>query len=153
VSPTSACGPEPTLPFQSPGLAYTNGQSCALEDTTIVAAAPCFASVRSALTVNVPLLGSIPLEDGQVIGTWQTGAISQGHVRGFLSKAVADTLILPPGTPNVLDIIKEGIPVSSSLNDLAGSAITKNARGEDGWWIQLSFEAQPATFDPALPAP
>jgi hypothetical protein len=29
----------------------------------------------------------------------------------------------------------------------------KNAKGEDGWWIVMSYTAKPAIFDPDLKVP
>jgi hypothetical protein len=146
LTPAAACGPEQLFPFQSPGITYHNGQNCMLQETSDVAPGACFASVRASITMNIPLLGPIPLEDGQVIGSWQDGAIVNGRVRGFLSKSVAAVTKLPADLTGyeILNIVP-GMPVSNFLPD---NEIGKNSRGEDGWWFVLSYTAKAAKFDP-----
>jgi hypothetical protein len=154
ATPDGACGPEPIFPFQSPGVAYTNGQNCMLLETTEVSAGACFASALTSLAVNMPLLGPVPLQDGQVTGTWQDGSIVNGHVRGFLSKAVAMTTKLPTDLSAIPIeyrlVLTAGGPI---IDHLCATELSKNARGEDGWWFVFDFAAKPAKFKPAATTP
>lgn len=155
VSESSACGPDPTFPFQSPPLAYTNGQDCQLEGTSEVASGACFVTAKGALTMNLSVLGPVPLQDAQVIGTWEGTGISNGRVRGFLPKSVAQTTRIADPAPKYLrDLsIKGGTPLTDFLSD---KQLGKDSKGVDGWWFLFNFGAEPAKFDPAVapkPAP
>jgi hypothetical protein len=154
AAPDVACGPEPVFPFQSPGVSYTNGQNCMLMETTEVAAGACFASALTSLAVNMPLLGPVPLQDGQVVGSWQDGGIVGGRVRGFLSKAVATTTKLPTDLSAIPEIYRLLLTAGGPIIDhLSNNEVSKNARGEEGWWFVFEFTAKPAKFNPALTTP
>lgn len=147
----SACGPEPTFPFQTPPLAYTNGTNCKLEGTDQVAAGSCFVTAKGALTMTLAALGQVPLQDAQVIGTWEGTGISNGRVRGFLPKTVAQTSKIPAPAPAYLTNlgIQAGTPLTDFLSD---SQLGKNGT-VDGWWFLFDYSAKPATFDPAVVSP
>jgi hypothetical protein len=144
-----ACGPEQTFPFQTPPVAFANAtQACGLTGAMESAPPPCFHTTPASLTMQLPILGAVPLQDGEVIGTWDGANIANGYVRGFLPKTVAMATKLGDGLPEFLILagIQKGAPLSNFLND---SQLAKNARGEDGWWFLLSFTAKPAKFTPA----
>jgi hypothetical protein len=153
VGGTAACGPDKGFPFQVPNLAYTNAmQPCALAGTTEMSAAPCFSTGLSSLTMQLPILGAVPLQDGQVTGTYDAANISGGFVRGFLSKTVASATKLGQGVPSYLALfnVKMGDPLSKFFS---AAQMGKNAKGEDGWWILMSYTAKAAKFDPAAKVP
>jgi hypothetical protein len=148
LSPDAACGPEATFPFQTPPLEYANStQPCALNGTMESAAAPCFATTPASLTMQLPILGAVPLQDGQIVGTWDGANVSGGFVRGFLPKTVAAATKLGEGLPEFLVLagIQAGAPLTNFLDD---AQLQKNARGEDGWWFLMNFTAKAATFKP-----
>jgi hypothetical protein len=154
LMPDGTCGPEPVFPFQAPGVAYTNGQNCMLMQTTEVAPGNCFASALTSLAINMPLLGPVPLQDGQVVGTWQDGNIVNGHVRGFLSDAVARATKLPTDLSAIPEIYRLVLTAGGPIVDhLCTTEMSKNARGEDGWWFVFDFTAKPAKFAPGVAAP
>lgn len=143
-----ACGPEATFPFQTPPVMFANAtQACGLTGAMESAPAPCFHTTPASLTMQLPILGAVPLQDGEIIGTWDGANISNGYVRGFLPKTVAMATKLGDGLPEFLVLagIQKGAPLSNFLND---NQLTKNARGEDGWWFLLSYTAKPAKFTP-----
>jgi len=149
LSPDSACGPDKTFPFQTPALTYANStQACVLAGAPESAAAPCFSTTPASLTMQLPILGAVPLQDGQIVGTWDGANISNGFVRGFLPKTVAAATKLGEGLPAFLTLagIKAGAPLSNFLSD---AQMQKNARGEDGWWFLMSYTAKPAKFEAA----
>jgi hypothetical protein len=134
-------------------LTYTNsGESCALQGIPETVAAPCFVTAPASLTMQLPILGAVPLQDGQIAGTWDGANISNGLVRGFLPKAVAAATLLGDGIPAIYEFagVKKGAPL---LNFLMDNPLQKNGRGEDGWWFLLSFTGKPATFNPAPATP
>jgi hypothetical protein len=148
LGPGAACSPDKTFPFQAPPLSYANAtQPCTLVGAQESAPAPCFATTPASLTMQLPILGAVPLQDGQIVGTWDGANISNGFVRGFLPKTVAAATKLGAGLPEFLVLagIKEGAPLS---NFLADAQLQKNARGEDGWWFLLSYTAKAAKFNP-----
>jgi len=57
-----ACGLDPTFPFQSPPLGYTNTKSCKLDGNDHLASGNCFAAAKGALTMNLAALGAVPLQ-------------------------------------------------------------------------------------------
>jgi hypothetical protein len=148
LGPEAACGPEATFPFQTPALEYANATSaCALAGTQESAPAPCFVTTPASLTMQLPILGAVPLQDGQIVGSWDGANIGNGFVRGFLPKTVAAATKLGEGLPEFLVLagIKAGAPLSNFLSD---AQLQKNARGEDGWWFLMSYTAKAAKFNP-----
>jgi hypothetical protein len=97
--------------------------------------------------MQLPILGAVPLQDGQIVGTWDGANISNGLVRGFLPKTVGAATKLGEGLPAFLVLagIQAGAPLSNFLED---AQLQKNARGEDGWWFLLSYTAKAAKFKP-----
>jgi hypothetical protein len=153
IGPDMKCGPDKTFPFQSPPLEYTNAsQPCALTGTQETAPAPCFATTPASLTMQLPILGAVPLQDGQIVGSWDGANIKNGFVRGFLPKTVAAQTKLGAGVPPLLAVfnIKMGTPL---INFFSEAQIGQNAKGEAGWWVVMSYTAKSAKFDPALPVP
>jgi hypothetical protein len=143
-----ACGPDKTFPFQTPPVMFANSaQPCGLTGAMESAPAPCFHTAPASLTMQLPILGAVPLQDGEIVGTWDGANIGNGFVRGFLPKTVAMATKLGDGLPEFLVLagIQKGAPLSNFLND---NQLTKNARGEDGWWFLLSYTAKPAKFTP-----
>jgi hypothetical protein len=146
----SACGPEETFPFQRPAVMFANGfEACALDGTMQSAPPPCFATTPASLTMQLPILGAVPLQDGQVVGTWESANIQNGWVRGFLPKAIAKATKLGDGLPSWLALagVKAGAPLTDFLSE---SEIQTNSQGEEGWWFLMSFTAKAAAFNPAL---
>ncbi len=153
IDPSKACQPDKTFPFQTPALAYMNGTApCTLQGAPESAPAPCFVTNPASLTMQLPILGAVPLQDGQIAATWDGTNISNGWVRGFLPKAVAAATLLGDGIPPIYELAgaKKGVPLLSFLMD---NPVQMNSRGEEGWWFLLSFSAKPATFNPALATP
>jgi len=151
--PDAPCGPDKTFPFQSPPLEYANAtQPCALAGTQEMAPPPCFSTTPASLTMQLPILGAVPLQDGQLVGSWDGESIKNGFVRGFLPKTVAAATKLGAGVPPILAVfnIKMGTPL---INFFSEAQIGQNAKGEAGWWVLMSYTAKPAKFDPALPVP
>lgn len=152
LGPDKPCGPDKTFPFQA-ALTHTNStQACVLTGTQEMAAAPCFSTAPASLTLQLPILGAVPLQDGQIIGTWEGANISNGRVRGFLPKTVAKATKLGEGVPPILAPfgIKTGAELAALFSD---AQLQKNDKGEDGWWILMNYTAKPASFDPALKVP
>lgn len=146
------CGPDKTFPFQAAVMHANSAQPCGLLGTQETAAAPCFATTPASISLQLPILGTVPLQDGQFIGSWDGELIKNGWVRGFLPKSIANTTLLGEGVPPILAPfgIKMGTPLAVLFSD---AQLQKNAKGEDGWWILMSYTAQPAKFDPKLKVP
>lgn len=146
LTDNQTCVPEVGFPFQAL-LQYTNGTDCKLEGTSEVAKGSCFVTSRAPLTMVLPIIGPVPLDEGQVIGTWQGAEIANGKVRGFLPKTVAAQTKLPDQLPEYLTrlTIKPGTPLTDFLSD---KTLEKNGDGVDGWWFLLSFTAKPTKFKP-----
>lgn len=146
------CGPEVTIPFQAPAPEYENATNCQLDGASNVASGPCFKTTVSEFTLSLPLLGMIPLENGQVIGSWvESGeaGIANGRVRGFLSESTAQATTLPSELPElaVLLGILPGTPIATFFPD---RQLSQNDDGEPGWWFDVEFGAEPARFDPSV---
>lgn len=107
-------------------------------------AAPCF--VTSPETVLLELGGvAVPLADAQLGGTWTGDPIdgsAPGLLRGFLSEADADAVLLPPKLG--------GAPLSSLLPGGTGSCAPGDDRdvhdGVSGWWFYLNLTAYQVDF-------
>ena len=119
IDPARACGPDATFPFYAPAVDYANGQSCPLLGTQEMAAGSCFASTPASIVIQLPILGAVPLQDGQVIGSWDGTGISNGRVRGFLPKTVAAVTKLGDGLPEAFALvgIAKGAPLTDFLSD------------------------------------
>jgi hypothetical protein len=142
---SQVCGPLKLGPFQDP-RPYTNGTDCALDGTSRVASGACFSSDKGAVTINVQLIGMIPLKDAQVVGSWVeqgAGGIQNGFVRGFLSEEAAKNTRLPEQLP--LSALALGIAPRTPLIDFLPSG--QKAQNPAGWWFTVGFTAKPALFD------
>jgi hypothetical protein len=154
-TPERVCGANAELPFQTQTTSYTNGNNCALDGASHVAMGPCFTTQKSAITLTLPLLGDVPLEQGQVVGAWANegkGGIVQGAIRGFLSESIARATKLGSDLPPLavsLDI-KPGTALAEFLPNAERSM---NAEGTPGWWFLIQFSAKPALFDAAATLP
>lgn len=144
-----ACGPSPELPFQARTASYTNRADCELDGTSHVAAGPCFITQKGGIMLTLPLLGDIPLEEGQVVGAWVDegrGGIESGAIRGFLPQSVAEATKLGAELPPLA--VSLGIKVGTPLAEFLPKAQrTTNSAGTDGWWFHIEFSAKPAIFD------
>lgn len=153
LGPDKACGADKTFPFQSPPLNYANAaQPCMVQGTQESSPAPCFATTPASLTMQLPILGAVPLEEAQVVGTWDGGNVKNGFVRGFLTKTSAAATKLGAGVPDWLGLVgvKQGDPLTKFVSDMQ---IGKNSKGEDGWWFLMTYTAKAAKFDPAAKVP
>jgi hypothetical protein len=114
------------------------------------AIAPCAASVPTTLIFPLGLF-DIPLEDVQVGATYvgnPATVLANGVIRGFISEATADALILPPGVPLVA-----GQPLSALFAGGATNCSPNDDRdigpsSEPGWYIYLNFTAHAVTWNP-----
>lgn len=110
-------------------------------------AAPCFRTVAETVEFQLGDL-TVNLEDVQfaaVFGGDPIGTLTTGLIRGFLSEADADALLLPPDLPLV-----GGEPLSILLPGGTGNC----ASGDDrdihesvvGWWFYFNFTADRVTY-------
>lgn len=105
---------------------------------------PCFVSTTIDLTIDISGI-LVPLTDVQVgasyVGNPAT-ALASGLLRGFISEADADAILLPSSLPLI-----GGDPLSSVLAGGNGSCASGDDRdlGPDGmtmgWWFYLNFPA------------
>ncbi|MCB1560054.1 MAG: hypothetical protein KDI75_02970 [Xanthomonadales bacterium] len=147
---STACGPLQTAQLSGPASLPAAG-SC-LEPIAgslngylppvASSTAPCFASTTGTLVLD---LGGIPvsLQQAQVAASFDgnpADGLVNGLMRGFISEADADTLLLPDSFPLV-----GGQPLSSLLPGGSGNCATHDDRdvvqAEDGWWFYLNFSA------------
>lgn len=148
-APELACGPSPELPFQAKTSSYENGTDCQLDGTSHVAEGPCFITQKAGIMLTLPLLGDIPLEEGQVVGAWvdeEQGGIESGAIRGFLPESAAQSTKLGAELPPLAVSlgIKAGTPLAAFLPK---GQRTANSAGTQGWWFHIEFSAKPALFD------
>lgn len=103
-------------------------------------AAPCFASGEASFSVQLGEL-SIPMENARIAATYQgdpgTG-LANGLVKGFVSEASADTIILPENL-----VLVGGEPLSSLLKDEDKDT---GPGGASGWWFYLNFTAETVAY-------
>jgi len=110
-------------------------------------AGPCFTSNAADVTLALGDL-QVPLQDAQVAGRWvgdPVTAITDGLIRGFLTEATADALLLPADLPLV-----GGQPLSVLLPGGTGNCAPGDDRdlheGVMGWWFYLRFTAAEVEF-------
>lgn len=103
---------------------------------------PCLATEPRSGTIDLGAI-AIPLVDlqlGAAFGGAPVDLLSNGLMRGFLTEAAADALLLPADLPLV-----GGQPLSILLPGGAGNCASHDARdthnGEPGWWFYLNFPA------------
>lgn len=113
--------------------------------------APCAGSIPTTITFSLGLF-SIPLEDVQVGATYvgnPATSLSNGLIRGFISEATANTVIVP-----LPDAFGGPTPLSELLAGGAGNCqMTQDDRdtgpgAQSGWYIYLNFTAHAVTWNP-----
>jgi cysteine-rich repeat protein len=147
----TSCAPEVGTPAvastatnQSTGtcLAPTPGTVQPYNPPVTNATAPCYAS--GAHTLNLDLDGiMLQLTEGQLGATYvgnPATSMVNGLLKGFISEAEADAIILPSSLPLV-----GGQRLSSLLPGGTGNCASHDARdflnGVRGWWIYFNFTA------------
>jgi len=123
-------------------LAGIAGTTSGYTPSIVEPAGPCFVTV--AATFSLPLGDlEVELQDLQLAATFAdspTTTFTSGLIRGFLTEAVADALLLPDDLPVV-----GGQPLSILLPGGTGSCSEDDDRdihqAESGWWFYLNFEA------------
>ncbi len=142
------CGPLALAPFQTPAP-YTHGKDCKLDGTMSSSAGSCFSSQQGSFTVNIQLIGAVPLQNAQVIGSWVDagkGGISNGWIRGFLSEEVAMKTKLPAQIPIAARLL--GIAPNTPLIEFLGDKDKQASPA--GWWFTLQYTAKAALYDPKV---
>lgn len=145
---SQVCGPLKLGPFQDTA-AYSNGKDCTLEGSSEMASGSCFAAAKGPRTVNIQLIGPVPLEDTQVIGAWADAGkagIEDGWIRGFLPEDVAMATKLPEQVP--LAALALGIRGGAPLSDFL--ADKDKQQSPPGWWFTLKYTAKPALYDASV---
>jgi hypothetical protein len=108
---------------------------------------PCFTSVSRDSITNLAGL-ELSLRAGRVAASFlsppQSGLVS-GLTRGFISEAVADSILIPADVPVI-----GNRPLSSLLKGGSGSCASGDDRdqheGETGWWFYFNFVASPVPY-------
>lgn len=121
----------------------TSGYSPGITDV----AAPCFTTVAETLTVD--LLGiPVTLQEGQLAAAFvgdPIDTLNPGLMRGFLSEADADAILIPADLPVI-----GGQPLSVLLPGGTGNCSPGDDRdllnGVSGWWFYFQIEAQRVPF-------
>ncbi len=121
----------------------TSGYSPGIDEP----AAPCFATAAVTLALALGDV-EVPLTDAQVAAVWEgdpVTSLGQGLLRGFLSEADADAVLLPPELPVV-----GGQPLSMLLPGGSGNCAGDDDRdlhlGVTGWWFYLNFTADQVEY-------
>ncbi len=116
----------------------TSGYSPAIGEP----AAPCFVTVAETVPFQLGDL-TVTLEDVQIAAAFPDDpatSFDSGLIRGFLSEADADALLLPDDLPVV-----GGQPLSVLLPGGTGNCAAGDDRdmngGVSGWWFYFNFEA------------
>lgn len=99
---------------------------------------PCFSSAPADVVITTSF--ELPLSDA-IIAAQYSGDddLVSGTIRGFLSEADAEAIILPEDLPVV-----GGGPISAILKDGAGSSVLCSGDDRDGggWWFYVEFTAE-----------
>lgn len=110
-------------------------------------AASCFVTAARGLSLEVSGV-SLPLAAVQVGATFlgsPPSSLAPGLLRGFLTEAAADSILLPADLPVV-----GGQPFSILLPGGDGNCANHDARdtfgGQSGWWFYLSSTAVPVIW-------
>jgi hypothetical protein len=110
--------------------------------------APCFASDPASLSMDIGIGVPVPLESARIgatyVGSPATNLVN-GLIMGFLSEAVADQIILPPG----------GVGGDQPLSALFPGGTTNCSTHDDrdagpggtGWWMYFNFVATQVPYD------
>ena len=114
---------------------------------------PCFVSAARSSTLS--FLGTpVPLVDVQIaaetvdpsiLGPAAPTDFESGLIRGFLSEATANLILLPPDLPLV-----GGLPLSvllpGGVNNCAIGDDRDTHLGESGWWFYFEFSAEDVPY-------
>lgn len=108
---------------------------------------PCFVTVATTAPFQIGEV-EVTLRDLQVSATFVGDPVSDlttGLIRGFLSEADADAILLPPDLPLV-----GGMPISVLLPGGTGSCASGDDRdtldGVSGWWLYFNYTATRVTY-------
>lgn len=148
---TTVCSPEPTTePLETTYsglvagacLETVPGTTSAYVPAVDEPLGPCFVTVAEMFAFRLGDL-VVDLEDLQIAATFSGDPVTSftsGLLRGFLSEADADAILLPPDLPVV-----GGQPLSILLPGGSGSCASGDDRdtlaGVSGWWFYFNFEA------------
>lgn len=153
---SEVCGPDVSPPYQTTYINHGTGTCVApipgtlgpnnmgsYSPAVLVSAAPCVES--SPTSILFPLgVFDLPLDDVQVgatyVGDPATGLVN-GVIRGFISEANANSILLPVDIP-----IIGGQPISSLIPGGTGSCASSDDRdtgpgSQVGWYFYLNFTA------------
>ena len=152
----TVCGPDPmtaAVVTSYDGLAAgtcletlpgtTSGYTPAIDEPI----APCFVTVAETVAFELGDL-TVELEEVQFAAVFVGDPVTDldiGLIRGFLSEAAADAVVLPPDLP-----IVGGQPLSILLPGGAGNCAAGDDRdlldGISGWWFYFNFAAPRVPF-------
>lgn len=128
-------------------LTFTPGTARPYAPAITSPSAICFASTPQDMTLTLPF-GTIQLRDAQFGATFAVDPNSHenGLMRGFLSEADADAILLPADFPLV-----GGQPLSSLLpggtNNCAVHSDKDTHKGVTGWWFYFNYVAYRSTWE------
>ncbi len=114
----------------------------AVTTTTAPAGGTCFVSTNSSVTFTLAGV-DITLTDAQIAGAYQGNPatrITNGLLRGFLSEAVAYTIILPADLAVVGGMSLGSLLRGGQGNCQSGSDLDMNGT-TPGWWFYLNYTA------------
>ncbi len=121
----------------------TSGYSPSIGEPT----APCFVTVAETTDFMLGDL-TVTLEDVQIAASFPNDpatSFDTGLIRGFISEAEADALLLPPDLPVI-----GGQPLSVLLPGGSGNCAAGDDRdmngGVSGWWFYFNFEADRVAY-------
>lgn len=121
--------PDTTLPYDPPVVAVP---------------APCFSSNEVDVTVNLGTV-TLPLKSATIAATYSGSpatSLVTGLLRGYVTTADADNVILPDDLPFV-----GGMPLSALLKEEDKDPDPSGTPDNNGWWFYISVEAQPVTYN------
>jgi cysteine-rich repeat protein len=129
---------DPALPVYSPAIGTPSG--------------PCFSS--AAQTLSIVLAGiPITLTDARIASQYSGNPPSttiNGLLRGFLSEAQANTILLPADLPLVggkpLSLVLPGGDPAGADRNCSNYSDKDTHNGVVGWWFYLNFTAEVAPW-------
>ena len=155
-------------PLFTTTYASQEGGACleAMVDTTTTGwgevntvAGPCFVTAPGSLTLEFSGI-QIPLEDAQLAAQFDddpAASLTNGLLRGFLSEAAAEAVVLPDDLPLVGgNTLSSLLPGGANADDTP-RCLTESENGEldthegeQGWWFYVNLPTvAPATFENA----
>jgi cysteine-rich repeat protein len=160
TAPLNSTSCQPALGAVSVPFTYTNQSTGTCLDvvpgttratympTIATPSGPCFST--DAQTISLDLNGIIvSLQDARFgasyVGVPATG-LSNGLLRGFLTQATAESIILPANLPLVGGASMASILRGHSTNCATGSDMDMHPTLGTGWWLYLNFPASKVTF-------